>query len=59
MGLSELSVTVTVKVLCPDVVGTPVMSPVDASTLSPAGSDPEVTDQVYGAMPPLAETVAV
>jgi hypothetical protein len=44
-GLSE-SVTVTVKLEVPAVVGVPVMSPVEASRVSPAGSVPVVTDQL-------------
>jgi hypothetical protein len=40
------SVTVTVKVELPAVVGVPVMAPVEAARLSPAGSDPVVTAQL-------------
>ena len=44
-GLLE-SVTVTVKLEVPEAVGLPVMAPVAALRLSPAGSEPEVTFQV-------------
>ena len=48
-GLLE-SVTVTVKLHGPiafgGTVGVPVMAPLEALRLSPAGSEPEVIDQV-------------
>jgi hypothetical protein len=44
-GLLE-SVTVTVKLEVPVVVGVPVIAPLEALRLSPAGSEPEVTAQV-------------
>ena len=43
-GLLE-SVTVTVKLEVPEAVGVPVMAPV-VLRLSPAGSEPDVSDQV-------------
>jgi hypothetical protein len=43
-----------VKDAVPVCVGVPVIWPVDALRLTPAGKDPELTDQVYGAAPPLA-----
>jgi len=56
-GLLE-SVTVTTKLLEAALeVGVPEMVPVDAESESPAGNWPEVTDQVYGVVPPLAWTV--
>ena len=45
VGDSE-SVTWTVKFDVPVAVGVPVMKPVEASSASPAGSDPTVIDQV-------------
>jgi hypothetical protein len=51
------SVTVTATVLVPAVVGLPVMAPLEASMLNPAGSP--VADQVYGVVPPLALTGAL
>ena len=56
-GLAE-SVARTVKLKVPLAVGVPVMAPVAAFKLSPAGSEPLVIDQVYGAVPPLAASVA-
>src|SRR4051794_32311498 len=50
------SVTLTVKLEVPAVVGVPVIVPFVAS-VSPAGSDPALTDHVYGAVPPLAVRV--
>jgi hypothetical protein len=44
-GLLE-SVTVTVKLEVPVAVGVPVMAPLEALRLSPAGSEPEVIAQV-------------
>jgi hypothetical protein len=44
-GLFE-SVTVTVKLELPAAVGVPVIAPDEAFRLSPAGSAPEVSDQV-------------
>src|ERR1700733_2210391 len=52
-GLPE-SVACTVNVEVPAVVGVPEMVPSLASD-SPAGSDPEVTDQLYGLVPPEAD----
>jgi hypothetical protein len=47
-----LSVTLTVKLEEPAALGVPdIVPPV---RLSPAGSDPLVTDHVYGGDPPLA-----
>jgi hypothetical protein len=53
------SVTLTVKVLVPVPVGVPEITPVVEARASPAGNVPEVTDQVYGAVPPVATTVAM
>ena len=44
-GLLE-SVTVTVKLEVPEAVGVPVIAPLEALRLSPAGSEPLVTFQV-------------
>lgn len=54
--LESVAVTVTVKV--PAVVGVPVMAPVVVARLVPEGRDPEVTDQVTGAVPPVDARVA-
>ena len=48
-----LSFTRTLKLLEPAVVGVPEMVPF-APRLSPAGSDPPASDQVYGGVPPEA-----
>jgi hypothetical protein len=52
------SVTATVKLKVPVAVGVPEMTPL-ADRLSPVGSVPEESDQVYGGDPPLAVSVAV
>ena len=44
-GLLE-SVTSTVKLEVTEALGVPAMAPVTALTLSPVGSEPEITDQV-------------
>ena len=51
-----LSVTATVKVNVPAVVGVPE-SPAggDAASFRPGGSCPEMIDQVYGCTPPEAK----
>ncbi len=46
-----LSVTVTVRLLVPAVVGVPEMIPVLAVSVSPEGSVPELIPQVYGETP--------
>jgi hypothetical protein len=52
-GLEE-SVMVAVKLKVPFAVGVPEITPVLAARLSPAGRLPEVIDQVYGVVPPVA-----
>jgi ABC-type thiamin/hydroxymethylpyrimidine transport system permease subunit len=49
-----LSLTVTVKLDVPFAVGVPEIAPLPAARVSPAGRLPEVTDQVYPGVPPLA-----
>jgi hypothetical protein len=44
-GLLE-SVTFTVKLEVPDALGVPVIAPLEVLRLSPAGSEPLVSDQV-------------
>jgi hypothetical protein len=58
VGLSE-SVTVTVKLIAPTCgpVGLPVIAPVEALRLSPAGRLPVVTAHEYGVIPPVAAKV--
>jgi len=51
------SLTCTVKVLTPMVVGVPEIAPVVVLRVSPAGREPEVTDQLYGVFPPAASRV--
>ena len=58
VGIAE-SLTVTVKVDVPDVVGTPLICPVAVFKVSPVGKAPAVTLQVYGVVPPLACSVAL
>ena len=50
----DASLTVTVMGKLPFAVGVPEMRPVLAARLSPAGRLPEVIDQLYGAVPPVA-----
>ena len=52
-GLEE-SVASTVTVDGPVPVGVPLMMPLLGSRVRPAGSVPELTDQLYGAAPPVA-----
>jgi hypothetical protein len=52
-----LSVTVKVKVDIPLSVGVPEIVPVVDAKVSPAGRLPEVIDQVYAGVPPLAVRV--
>jgi hypothetical protein len=56
--LFATSVTCTVNDTVPAVVGVPEIAPVDATKLSPAGKVPELIDQVYGVVPPLACSAA-
>ena len=51
------SVTCTVKLAVPLVVGVPLISPVELFSVSPAGNEPVLMDQVYGPAPPLAVSV--
>src|SRR5579872_2103275 len=51
------SVTLTVKLDVPAAVGVPESTPVEALSVIPAGSVPLLTDQVYGAVPPLTVSV--
>ena len=51
------SVTFTVNELLPAVVGVPLICP-ELLNINPAGKLPELTDQLYGVVPPLAASVA-
>src|SRR5258708_584245 len=53
------SVTVTVKLNVPVVVGVPANAPVGASSVSPGGVLPAVTVKTYGGVPPVAASVVV
>jgi hypothetical protein len=55
-GLDE-SATCTLNVAVPAAVGVPVMLPLVAFRVSPAGSEPVRTLHVYGVKPPLADKV--
>jgi hypothetical protein len=55
VGVVE-SVTLTVKVEDPAVVGVPEIVPL-VERLKPAGKDPELMLQEYGAVPPVAANV--
>ena len=56
--LFAASFTCTVNDEVPAVVGVPDIAPVPAARLNPAGSDPALTLQLYGAVPPFACSVA-
>jgi hypothetical protein len=51
-----LSATSTEKFEVPAVAGVPLITPEEES-VSPLASDPDVTDQRYGGVPPLAASV--
>ena len=51
----ELSVTVTLTLDVPALAGVPVMTPLDGLIASPEGRP--TAFQVYGVMPPVADTV--
>lgn len=55
-GLDE-SFTVIETEKVPPIVGAPETMPVLAVSVSPGGSFPLLTDQVYGAVPPVAARV--
>jgi len=58
VGFSE-SVTVTVKLIGPvcGPVGDPIITPLEALSVRPAGKLPAVTAHVYGVIPPVAASV--
>ena len=58
VGVSA-SVAFTVKLIGPVTlpVGVPVIAPVPAFKLSPAGREPTLIDQAYGLIPPVAASV--
>ena len=47
------SVTLTVNVEDPAVDGVPEITPVEAASVKPAGSEPVDTTKVYEALPPV------
>ena len=51
------SVARTVKLLVPAAVGVPASAPLDALSVSPAGSDPALIAKVYAPLPPVAVIV--
>jgi hypothetical protein len=55
VGVVE-SVTLTVKLNVPVVVGVPVIAPVEAFSERPLGNEPVVIDHAYGVTPPEAAT---
>jgi len=56
-GVPLESCTRTVNVEEPVVVGVPLISPVEEFRVNPTGSEPTVTDQFKGAVPPVAASV--
>jgi hypothetical protein len=53
------SVTLAVKVNVPAAVGVPVIVPLAAAIVRPAGNVPELMLQLYGVVPPLAANIVV
>jgi hypothetical protein len=53
-GSADLSSAAAVNVAVPRAVGFPVIAPVDGFSARPAGRAPEVTENVYGGVPPVA-----
>ena len=51
------SVTLTVNEEVPAVAGVPLIWP-ELLSVRPAGREPELSDQLYGVVPPLAASVA-
>jgi hypothetical protein len=51
--------TVTLKVHIPAVVGVPEIAPFVEFRVSPAGIAPELIDQVYGTVPPVADRLVL
>lgn len=49
-----LSIAVAVKLYVPCAVGVPEIAPLEAASERPDGNLPDVIDQVYGAVPPVA-----
>ena len=52
--LFAASVTCTVNEAVPAAVGVPLICPVELLSVSPAGREPALIDQLYGVVPPLA-----
>ena len=52
------SFTCAVKANEPETVGVPVIFPEEATRVRPEGSEPEAMLQLYGAVPPVAVSVA-
>jgi len=57
-ALWSASSTCTVNDAVPAAVGAPEITPEEAARVTPTGSEPEMTLQVYGVVPPLACSVA-
>ena len=56
--LESVTLNVTARLLTA-AVGVPVIAPVEAFKFAQAGKAPLVTDHVYGAVPPVAASVAL
>jgi len=52
-------VTFRLKLYVPAALGVPAIAPLDDVKLNPEGNEPEVMLQLYGAVPPLAVSVAL
>jgi hypothetical protein len=53
------STTWAVKLNVPEVLGVPVIAPVEVFKVKPAGNEPVVIENVYGATPPEATRLDV
>ena len=58
-GVVEECLACTEKDDAPAADGVPEITPLAAFSVKPAGNDPDATVQVYGAVPPLTESVPV
>jgi hypothetical protein len=56
---AALSTTLTLNVEVPAEGAVPEMTPVVGFNTSPAGSEPWLIDQVYGLVPPIADSVSL
>jgi hypothetical protein len=58
-GLLESATLKVSGVLATNAEGVPLMAPIEAFRVRPAGREPLISDQVYGGTPPVAVRVAL